>query len=158
MVAKCREFDGRYQREFEPSDAMAFRANEIMRGSIKRLIVNVPPRNLRTITFNIALFAFMLGHDPRLGVFCISYGERLAKDHVALFRKVIDADWCRHSFTAMQIQRMANHELFTTQGGFRRWTSISGAITGMRRDILIIDDPLKRTDATSKTERTGVNQ
>ena len=30
-------------------DAMVFRANEIMRGNIRRLIVNVPPRNLKTM-------------------------------------------------------------------------------------------------------------
>lgn len=138
-------------------DAMVFRANEIMRGNIRRLIVNVPPRNLKTMTFNIALSAFMLGHDPRLRIFAISYGERLAEDHAALFRKVIESDWYRRIFPAMQIQRMANHEFFTTQGGFRRWTSISGAITGMGGDVFIVDDPLKPDDATSEIKRTGVN-
>lgn len=138
-------------------DAMVFRANEIMCGNIRRLIVNVPPRNLKTITFNIALSAFMLGHDPCLKSFAISYGERLAEDHAALFRKVIESDWYRRIFPATQIQRMANHEFYTTQGGFRRWTSISGAITGMGGDVFIVDDPLKPDDATSEIRRTGVN-
>lgn len=138
-------------------DAMVFRANEIMRGNIRRLIVNVPPRNLKTITFNIALSAFMLGHDPRLRIFSISYGERLAEDHATLFRKVIESDWYRRIFPAMQIQRMAGHEFFTTQGGFRRWTSISGAITGMGGDVFIVDDPLKPDDATSAVKRTAAN-
>lgn len=79
-------------------DAMVFRANEIMRGNVKRLIVNVPPRNLKTLTFNVALSAFMLGHDPRLRTFCISYGERLAEDHAAIFRKVIESDWYQRIF------------------------------------------------------------
>jgi predicted phage terminase large subunit-like protein len=138
-------------------DAMVFRANEIMRGNVKRLIVNVPPRNLKTLTFNVALSAFMLGHDPRLRIFCISYGERLAEDHAALFRKVIESDWYQRMFPAMRIRRMANHEFFTTQGGFRRWTSISGAITGMGGDVFIIDDPLKPEDAMSDVKRTAVN-
>lgn len=139
-------------------DAMVFRATEIMRGNTRRLIVNVPPRNLKTLTFNIALSAFMLGHDPRLRIFCISYGERLAENHAALFRKVIEADWYQRIFPAMQIMRMANHEFFTTQGGFRRWTSVSGAITGMGGDVFIIDDPLKPEDALSEVKRTAVNQ
>lgn len=57
-------------------DAMVFRANEILRGNVRRLIVNVPPRNLKTITFNIALSAFMLGHDPHLRIFTVSYKAR----------------------------------------------------------------------------------
>lgn len=138
-------------------DAMVFRANEIMRGNVKRLIVNVPPRNLKTLTFNVALSAFMLGHDPRLRTFCISYGERLAEDHAAIFRKVIESDWYQRIFSAMRIRRVADHEFFTTQGGFRRWTSIYGAITGMGGDVFIIDDPLKPEDAMSDVKRTAVN-
>jgi predicted phage terminase large subunit-like protein len=138
-------------------DAMIFRANEIMRGNLKRLIVNVPPRNLKTLTFNVALTAFMLGHDPRIRIFCISYGERLAEDHAVLFRKVIESDWYQRIFPAMRIKRMANHEFFTTQGGFRRWTSISGSITGMGGDVFIVDDPLKPEDAMSDVKRTAVN-
>jgi predicted phage terminase large subunit-like protein len=138
-------------------DAMAFKANEIFRGNIKRLIVNVPPRNLKTLAFNIALSAFMLGHDPRVRIFCISYGERLAEDHAALFRKVIESDWYRRIFPAMQISRAVNHEFFTTQGGFRRWTSISGAITGMGGDVFIVDDPIKPEDVMSDVKRSAVN-
>lgn len=139
-------------------DAMVFRANEILRGNVRRLIVNVPPRNLKTITFNIALSAFMLGHDPRLRIFTVSYGERLAEDHAMDFRKVIESDWYPRIFPAMKIQRMAGHEFFTTQGGFRRWTSISGAITGMGGDVFILDDVLKSDDATSEAKRAAVNQ
>src|SRR5204862_3164945 len=39
-------------------DAMVFQAEAIMTGDVKRLIVNVPPRNLKTLTFNVALTAF----------------------------------------------------------------------------------------------------
>jgi hypothetical protein len=86
-------------------DAMVAKTADLMNGNIKRLIVNLPPRNLKTLTFNVALSAFMLGHDPRLRIFCISYGERLAEDHAALFRKVIESDWYRRIFPAMQISR-----------------------------------------------------
>ncbi|MEO6947420.1 MAG: phage terminase large subunit [Nitrobacter sp.] len=139
-------------------DAMVSKANQIVAGTVRRLIVNVPPRNLKTLTFNVALSAFMLGHDPRTRIFCISYGERLAEDHAALFRKVVESEWYQRAFPAMQIRRMANHEFFTTQGGFRRWTSISGAITGMGGDVFIVDDPLKPDDAMSDVKRTAVNQ
>jgi hypothetical protein len=57
-------------------EAMAYQVQRIMNGEVRRLIVNMPPRNLKSLTFNVALCAFMLGHDPRRGIFCISYCAR----------------------------------------------------------------------------------
>ena len=61
-------------------DHMAYQAERIANGEIRRLIVNMPPRNLKSLTFNVALSAFLLGHDPRKRIFCISYGAELAAD------------------------------------------------------------------------------
>jgi predicted phage terminase large subunit-like protein len=138
-------------------DAMVHQAEAIIRGDVKRLIVNVPPRNLKTITLNIALSAFILGHNPHKRIFCISYGERLAVDHAAQFRAVIESDWYRRIFPRMQIRRTVDHDFFTTARGFRRWTSISGALTGMGGDVFIVDDSLKPEDALSQTKREAVN-
>src|SRR5256885_807679 len=138
-------------------DAMVAQAEAIMTGEVKRLIVNVPPRNLKSLTFNVALTAFMLGHDPRKRIFCISYGERLAEDHATQFRAIVESDWYLRIFPKMRINRMVNHEFFTTERGFRRWTSISGALTGMGGDVFIVDDPIKPEDALSETKREAVN-
>jgi predicted phage terminase large subunit-like protein len=138
-------------------DAMVCQAEAVIRGDVKRLMVNVPPRHLKTLTFNIALTAFMLGHDPSLRIFCISYGERLAEDHGTQFRAIIESDWYKRIFPRMRIRRAVNHEFFTTERGFRRWTSISGALTGMGGDIFIIDDPLKPEDVFSEARREAVN-
>jgi hypothetical protein len=44
-------------------DAMAYQVGRIMNGEVRRLIVNMPPRNLKSLAFNVALSAFLLGHD-----------------------------------------------------------------------------------------------
>src|SRR6266550_8274101 len=49
-------------------------------------------------------------------------------------------------------------EVYTTERGFRRWTSVLGAMTGMGGDVFIIDDPLKPVDALSEVKREAVNQ
>lgn len=138
-------------------DAMVHQAERVVRGEVKRLMVNVPPRNLNTLTFNIALSAFILGCDPSKRVFCISYGERLAEDHATQFRAIIESDWYRRIFPKMRIRRSVDHDFFTTERGFRRWTSISGALTGMGGDVFIVDDPLKPEDALSDSRREAVN-
>ena len=45
-------------------DAMSFQIGRIAKGDLRRLIVNMPPRNLKSLAFNVALSAYLLGHDP----------------------------------------------------------------------------------------------
>ncbi|MBL0116791.1 MAG: phage terminase large subunit [Sphingomonadales bacterium] len=45
----------------------------------------------------------------------------------------------------------------TTAGGFRISTSIGGTLTGRGADQIIIDDPLKASDADSEAERTRMH-
>jgi hypothetical protein len=48
-------------------------------------------------------------------------------------------------------------EIATTRGGFRLATSIDGSLTGRGGHIMIIDDPLKPSDASSDPKREHVN-
>ena len=139
-------------------DAMAYQAERIVNGEVRRLIVNMPPRNLKSLTFNVALGAFLLGHDPRKRIFCISYGAELAAEHSAQFKAIVQSKWYQRIFPRMRIRRMVDEEVYTTERGFRRWTSVLGAMTGMGGDVFIIDDPLKPVDALSEVKREAVNQ
>ncbi len=139
-------------------DAMSFQIDRIVKGALTRLIVNMPPRNLKSLAFNVALSAFLLGHDPRKRIFCISYGGELSAEHAAQFRAIVQSDWYRRIFPRMRIKRMADDEVYTTERGFRRWTSVLGAMTGMGGDVFIIDDPIKPVDALSDVKREAVNQ
>ena len=48
-------------------------------------------------------------------------------------------------------------EIATTRGGFRLGTSVDGSLTGRGGDILIVDEPLKASDACSDAKRDHVN-
>jgi len=139
-------------------DAMAYQVERIMNGEVRRLNVNVPPRNLKSLTLNVALSAFLLGHDPRKRIFCISYGAELAAEHSAQFKAIIQSEWYQRIFPRMRIRRIVDEEVYTTERGFRRWTSVLGAMTGMGGDVFIIDDPIKPVDALSEAKREAVNQ
>jgi predicted phage terminase large subunit-like protein len=58
-----------------------------------------------------------------------------------------------------QISRTKNteSEVVTTENGFRLATSIDGTLTGRGGDVVIIDDPLKPSDALSDSRREYVN-
>jgi len=138
-------------------DAIANVLEKIRTGEITRLIINAPPRSLKSITVSVAFPAFLLGHDPSRRIFCISYGTDLAAKHASDFRSIVHAGWYRRAFPKMQISRAADSDVYTTMRGYRRTTSVYGTLTGLGGDCFIIDDPLKPIDAQSDTLRNGTN-
>ena len=138
--------------------AIAYQLDRIRRGEITRLMINMPPRYLKSITITVAFTAYLLGHDPWRRIFAISYGDDLSAKHASDFRSIMHSPWFRRAFRKMRIKRSVDGELITTKGGFRKSTSISGALTGLGGDLFIIDDPQKPVDALSESRRNGVNQ
>ena len=60
-------------------EAMAYHRLRVLNGEIRRLIITVPPRSLKSICASVAFPAFALGHRPELRFICASYAENLAK-------------------------------------------------------------------------------
>ena len=58
----------------------------------------------------------------------------------------------------MRISRSLQDEVWTSQRGFRKSTSVYGPLTGLGGDIFIIDDPQKPVDAQSDALRERLNQ
>ncbi|MGB0748551.1 MAG: phage terminase large subunit [Magnetospiraceae bacterium] len=125
------------------------------RGETKRLIVNIPPRNLKSISASVALPAWILGHDPTARIVCVSYSQDLANKHARDCRAVMETAWYQRAFRNTRIKRTkrAEADFDTTQGGGRLSTSVGGTLTGQGGNIIIIDDPIRATDAMSRTAR-----
>src|ERR1700687_4708968 len=47
-------------------------------GEIPRLIINVPPRSLKSHCASVAFPAWLLGHNPAEQIITVSYGQDLA--------------------------------------------------------------------------------
>jgi len=138
--------------------AIAYQLERVRRGEITRLIINLPPRNLKSITVSVAFPAFLLGLDPRRKIIAISYGDELSAKHASDFRSVVNSPWYGRAFPQMRVARNTEGELTTTKRGFRKATSVGGTLTGLGGDLIIIDDPQKPVDAQSDTRRNSVNQ
>jgi predicted phage terminase large subunit-like protein len=141
-------------------EAMAYRLEQVRRGKITRLIINMPSRSLKSIASSVALPAYVLGHDPTKRVISISYGIDLATKHANDCRAIVNSPWYQRMFPQMRVSRTKNTELeiVTTRGGFRLATSIEGTLTGRGGDFFIIDDPLKSDDVLSDSKREAVNR
>lgn len=138
-------------------------AEELMQlyeGKKRRLIINLPPRSLKSLCVSVAFPAWILGHDPTARIICISYNQKLAEKFGRQTRQVMESIWYRKLFphTRISVNKCSNDEFETTACGCRIATSIGGKLTGFGGKFLIIDDPIKPDDALSKIQRDTVNE
>jgi predicted phage terminase large subunit-like protein len=134
-------------------DAIVHQLMRIGTGDISRLLINQPPRSLKSITVSVSYVAWLLGHDPSRRIIVVSYANELAAELHRQFRTIIDAPWYRALFPALQPTKDSGTEFITTAGGGRYATSVGGTLTGRGADLIIIDDPLKAEEAASEAAR-----
>lgn len=116
---------------------------EATAGRIKRLIINMPPRYMKSIAVSVAWPAWLLGRRPQSKIIVASYSAALSLKHSLDCRHVVQSDWYRRVFPAVELAADQNqkHRFSTTRRGFRLATSIGGTVTGEGGDVLIVDDP-----------------
>jgi len=135
--------------------AIAEALRRVRSGETTRLIINVPPRSGKSIIVSIAFPAWLLGHDPRKRIICVSHSEDLARAHAAAFRSIVSSDWYRQLFPSFRLTRAGDRavETITTERGFRYAVSISGSVLGRGADLIIGDDAMGPLGAISEAHR-----
>jgi predicted phage terminase large subunit-like protein len=140
-------------------EVLAAKLEEVRRGSCKRLIVNVPPRHLKSHAISIVFTAWVLAHEPSKKFLSVTYAQDLSDYLARLSRTLMTSPFYEGlSDTRLLKGREAVSDYETTDGGYRLSTSTGGVLTGRGADIIIIDDPLKADDALSEPRRRSVNE
>ena len=113
-------------------EAIAHQLERCRRREVRRLIITLPPRNLKSICASVAFPAFALGHDPTMRIVCVSYSQDLAAKHARDFRAVMESGWYRGHFphTRIDLRKNTEGEFGTTAQGYRLATSVGGTLTG----------------------------
>jgi predicted phage terminase large subunit-like protein len=137
------------------TEAVSHALEKVVSGETTRLIINIPPRSLKSISASVALPAFLLGHDPTKKIISVCYSDDLAKKFANDCRAVMRDPWYQRLFPRTRIDKAKDTEteVRTTKRGYRLATSVGGTLTGRGGDIVIIDDPIKPQDAQSKSIR-----
>jgi predicted phage terminase large subunit-like protein len=140
-------------------EVIATKLELVRQGRIRRLIVNLPPRSLKSHSICVAFVAWILGHSPEAQIICASYGQELAEKHARDCRTLMASQFYRDLFPATRLapERLALNDFATTAKGFRMSTSVGGVLTGRGGDFIILDDPLKPEQALSETQRKAAN-
>jgi predicted phage terminase large subunit-like protein len=125
-------------------------------GQTLRLLINQPPRSLKSICISVAYIAWALGHDPTRRFIIASYSGDFAAELHRQFRQVVKSAWYAELFPGTNWEKETAQEFVTTQGGGRYATSIGGTLTGRGGDTIVIDDPLNANEAQSVPARKKV--
>jgi predicted phage terminase large subunit-like protein len=132
---------------------------DVAYGNCKRLIINVPPRHLKSYSASIAFPAWFLGHFPEKQVACVSYSQDFSDTLARQSRRIMNSAFYQALFgTRISPRRDTVADFETTQGGYRFSTSVGGGFTGRGGDVIVIDDPLKADEALSDARRESVNE
>ena len=181
-----RSFIERFWRSVETSeftagwhiDAICDHLTAVSEGKIKRLIINIPPRHMKSLGVSVFWPAWdWYAHNPGRRFLYASYAESLSIRDSVKCRRIVDNDtylrWMRSKedgkgYTAQLQSKYRKWRLTSDQntkirfdnsaGGYRLATSVGGALTGEGGDFIVVDDPHNVMESESTVIREGVIQ
>lgn len=143
-------------------DAISDHLGAITDGHLRRLIINVPPGTMKSLSVGVCWPAWEWGarNMPHMRTIATSYKESLAKRDNIKARRLVQSDWFRDRW-GHQFQMMADQnstlKFENDQTGFRAAMSF-GSLTGERGDRVVIDDPLSVGLAKSPAHRLDAEE
>lgn len=137
---------------------MCHEISGLVTGDIRRLLVNVPPRHLKTFLGAVCLPAWKLGRDPSTRIMLLSYSQTVAEASAYQVKHLMESAWYQKAFGTRIADNWARSSDFgTTRGGYLLAMSAVGSITGRGGDLIIYDDPLAIEDAGNLEQIEKVN-
>ena len=139
-------------------DAINEHLQAVIEGDIKRLIINIPPRHMKSLSTAVILPAWAWTRDPSMKFLYASYAASLSIRDSTKCRRLIESPWYKAHFPDIKLTDDQNQKsrFENTSSGYRLATSVGGAATGDGGDIVLIDDPASSSDAQSSAMRTSV--
>lgn len=134
-------------------DALVHVLELVRLGVIRRLIITLPPRHLKSVLASTCWPAWLMGLNPSMRIIAASYGQDLAEKLARDSMRIMETRWYRAAFPALALIRRSVADFETSLGGGRLSTSLNGPITGRGADLIIIDDPIKAADVMSENAR-----
>jgi len=130
-------------------ERMARAFEEVANGTVKRLIINMPPRHTKSEFASYLLPAWFLGKYPQKKVIQTSHTAELATGFGRKVRNLVDSEAYKRIFPAIELQTdsKAAGRWNTNFGGDYFAIGVGGAVTGKGADVLIIDDPHSEQEA-----------
>jgi predicted phage terminase large subunit-like protein len=167
-VSLDRELAKRYLKDFvdmawpivEPSrdyipnwhtDAICDHLQAVYEGDIRRLVINVPPGSMKSLSCCVFFPAWVWTQDPRKKFIFSGFGDSVVLRDSRRNRNLIRSDWYQErwgdKYKILPGEDTANRYA-NDAGGFRKSATVKGIVTGEHADIQMTDDPLKPLEVT----------
>ncbi len=137
-------------------EAICDHLEAVSRGDISQLIINIPPRFMKSLAVSVFWPAWDWLRDPTIRWLFSSYGMDLSIRDSVKCRRLIQSSWYhnnwkdRYSLTGDQ---NAKQRFENSKTGYRIATSVDGTGTGEGGDRIVVDDPHSQKNALSDTVR-----
>jgi predicted phage terminase large subunit-like protein len=137
-------------------DAIIDHLEAVSYGHIRNLLINVPPRHMKSLLVSVFWPAWEWTRWPERRWLYSSYAATLSLRDSVKCRRLIESPWYRarwgHVFLLTGDQN-AKTRFDNNRSGYRLSTSVGGAVTGEGGDRIVCDDPHNVADVASDTIR-----
>jgi len=149
-------------REYVPGwhiDAICEHLEAVSRGEIRRLLINVPPGHMKSLSVAVFWPTWVWTFKPEMRWLFASYAQTLSVRDSLKCRRLVESEWYRaiwgdvFRLTSDQNEKM---RFENDRTGYRIATSVGGTATGERCDAMVFDDPHKVEEGESDVKRQGV--
>ena len=129
---------------------MADAFERIANGTLKRLIINMPPRHTKSEFASYLFPAWFMGRFPGKKIIQTAHTAELAVGFGRKVKNLIDGTDYQQIFpkTKLAADSKASGRWSTSEGGDYFAIGVGGAVTGKGADVLVIDDPHSEQEAT----------
>lgn len=140
-------------------DAICEHLEAITNGQIRNLVINMPPRHMKSLAVAVFWPAWeWIEHPERRWLFS-SYAAQLSQRDSLKCRRLIESPWYQERWGdrfALADDQNAKSRFENDKTGYRLAASVGGAVTGEGGDRVVVDDPHNVQDAPSQTMRESV--
>jgi predicted phage terminase large subunit-like protein len=132
----------------------------VLRGEVRRLIINIPPRHGKSELCSIRYPVFHLSKNPHTNTILACYAANLSTIFGRKARNVVSSLAYQRLFPGVHLARdvgtSGTHWALTNGSEFVA-SGLRGGITGKGADVIVVDDPYKdREQANSPRIREAV--
>jgi len=138
-------------------DVIADYLARVARGEITRLIINMPPRSLKSLATSIALPTWLLGKDPKRQIMSVAGTKELARDFETATKALAASPRCRALFPHLRLDGRPG-DLRLPHGGRRIAATVGGTLIGRGADLIVIDDPIAPARVHDTASRNAVKK
>ena len=137
-------------------DAIIEHLEAVSRGEIRNLLINVPPRHMKSLLVSVFWPAWEWTRWPERRWLYSSYAASLSIRDSVKCRRLIESTWYQsrwgHVF-ALTGDQNAKTRFDNNRSGYRLSTSVGGSVTGEGGDRIVCDDPHNVQEAESDPVR-----